>query len=323
MNEVRKVIIIGSGPAGYAEALYNARAALVPLVLAGGKWGGQLMLTTKVENWPGSNEGIMGPDLMEKMRQQAKKFGAEIVDKNVTAVDFSKRPFEIHLGGVPPAGGPPSEVYLAEAVIVATGAEAKMLEVGEEKFLGRGVSTCAVCDAPFYKDKITFVVGGGDAAMEEALALVKHAREVIIVHRRDQFRASQIMQDRVLKDHADKIKVIWDSQVAGVAGEENLTKIVVENVKTQAKQELAVDGLFIAIGHKPNTQIFKGQLELDKKGYLVTRWGDLGNFPTQTSVTGVFGAGDVVDFRYRQAVTAAGFGVMAALDAERWLEQQG
>ena len=153
--------------------------------------------------------------------------------------------------------------------------------------------------------------------------MVKHAREVIIVHRRDQFRASQIMQDRVLKDHADKIKVIWDSQVAGVAGEENLTKIVVENVKTQAKQELAVDGLFIAIGHKPNTQIFKGQLELDKKGYLVTRWGDLGNFPTQTSVTGVFGAGDVVDFRYRQAVTAAGFGVMAALDAERWLEQQG
>lgn len=309
---IRKVIIIGSGPAGYTAALYLARAKLAPLVLAGEKHGGQLMLTTDVENYPGFEAGILGPELMEKMRQQAVRFGAEIVDRDVTKVDLTQKPFKIHLGGVPTA--------TSEVVVIATGAESKLLDVpGEKELMGRGVSTCAVCDAPFYKDKVTFVVGGGDAAMEEALALVKWAAAVTIVHRGSEFRASKIMQDRVLVDNQEKIQVLWNSQVKAIKGQNKVEQIVVVNSQTGEKIELAAEGVFIAIGYKPATDIFKGQIELNEKSYVVV--GKNEKYPTMTSVPGVFAAGDVVDFRYRQAVTAAGMGCAAALDGQWWLER--
>lgn len=299
-----KLIIIGSGPAGYTAGIYAGRAGLNPLLFAGEKSGGQLMNTTMVENWPGAKDGVMGPKLMQDLREQAEKFGAKIVDKQVTKVDFSQRPFKVYT----------PEMYSTEAVIVAVGAESIRLNIpGEERLLGRGVAVCAVCDAPFYKDKKAVVVGGGDAAAEDALALTKFAKEVVLVVRRDELRASKIMQDRVKNN--PKIKILWKSQVTEILGENK-----VEAVQINKGKELPVDGVFLAIGHKPASEIFSGQLDLDEKGYLKTNF--MKDYPTMTNVAGVFGAGDVVDFRYRQAVTAAGMGCQAAIDAERWLENQ-
>lgn len=308
----KEVIIIGGGPAGYTAAIYLARAELKPLVFSGEKAGGQLMLTMKVENYPGFTEGIMGPKLMEEMRKQAEKFGAEMVDKNVTKVELGGEIKRVWVG---------EEVFEAEAVVMATGAKGRMLGIGEEKFLGRGVSTCAVCDAAFFKEKKVFVVGGGDSAMEDTLALTKFASEVGVIHRRDSLRASKIMQERVLKN--EKVKIWWDSVITGVKGEEVLSKIVIKNVKSGEEKEVEADGLFLAIGHVPETKLFEGQLNLDEKGFLEVKMYEEGvkieGYPTMTSVEGVFGAGDVVDFRYKQAVTAAGMGCQAALDVERYL----
>lgn len=322
MNE-REVIIIGAGPAGYSAAIYLARAALKPLMLAGEQAGGQLMLTTEVENFPGFKDGIQGPELMAEMRAQAEKFGAEIKDINVTRVDLSGRVKFIWTE---------DEEYQTRAVLVSTGAKAKMLGVGEERLLGRGVSTCAVCDAAFYQDKQVFVVGGGDAAMEDALALTKFADKVTLIHRRDEFRASKIMQERVLNN--DKVAVRRKCEVIETIGENKLEAIRVRNCDDGRIEEAAADGLFMAIGHTPVTELFLGQLEVDEKGYLKTAmiWPEmqsnpykkpaelwLKGFPTQTSKAGVFGAGDVVDFRYRQAITAAAMGTQAALDIEKLL----
>lgn len=328
--DTRKVIIIGSGPAGWAAATYASRAQLKPLVFAGERGGGQLMFTTEVENYPGFANGIMGPKLMMEMRSQAERFGAEIVDTNVTQVDFSKRPFSVWSG---------ERRELAEAVILATGAESLMLNIpGEAEYLGRGVSTCAVCDAAFYKEKNVYVVGGGDAAMEDALALTKFAASITMVHRKSEFRASKIMQKRVLEDHKGKVEVLWNSEVVEAMGDgTRLTKIKIKNQNGEIK-EVGADGLFLAIGHRPATEFLGGQVVLNQKGYVVTRLGldkqslelaqgNLGEngvlqFPTMTSVEGVFGGGDNVDFRYRQAITAAAMGTMAALDAEWWLERR-
>jgi thioredoxin reductase (NADPH) len=300
-------MIIGSGPAGLTAALYNARANLQPMLIEGLEAGGQLMLTTLVENYPGFRTGIDGPKLMEEMREQTLHFGAELVQGNVTAVDLRARPFAVTLGD--------GRSITAEALIIATGASAKWLEIGSDrKLAGRGVSTCATCDGYFFRQKPIAVVGGGDSAMEEALYLARLASKVTVIHRRDSLRASKIMQDKALKH--PKIDFIWDSEVADVRdvtrGEVN--EIVVRNLKTGSLTTLAVDGLFIAIGHIPNTSLFEGQLELDANGYIVTHQG------TRTNVPGVFAAGDVQDHVYRQAVTAAGTGCMAALDAERYLE---
>ncbi|MDP4030942.1 MAG: thioredoxin-disulfide reductase [Candidatus Beckwithbacteria bacterium] len=297
----KKLIIIGSGPAGYTAGVYAARAKLEPLILAGEIHGGQLMNTTVVENWPGSKAGIMGPALMAEMRDQAQKFGAEILDKNVTKVDFSKRPFMV-------------DDYLAEAVIITTGASSIRLDVpGEKEFFGRGVATCAVCDAPFYKDKVALVVGGGDSACEDALTLTKYARQVYLVVRRDALRASKIMAERVTTN--PKIKILWQSQVKQILGKTKVEAAVLVN-----GDKLVTDGVFLAIGHRPATEIFLGQINLDHKGYIIN--GASKDYPTMTNITGVFAAGDVVDHRYKQAVTAAGMGCMAALDAEKWLENK-
>lgn len=306
---IRKLIIIGSGPAGYTAGLYAARARLEPLILAGETHGGQLMNTTLVENWPGTKTGIMGPALMEEMREQAKKFGAEIIDKNVKVVDFSKRPFKV-------------DEYEAEAVIITTGASSIMLNVpGEKEFLGRGVATCAVCDAPFYKDKVAAVVGGGDSACEDALTLTKYAKQVYLIVRRDALRASKIMAERVSKH--PKIKIFWKTELKAVLGKQKVGAIEFKN-----GEKLAVDGVFLAIGHRPATAIFAGKLDLDEKGFIKTNLlypktgGWLNTYPTMTNIEGVFAAGDVVDHRYKQAVTAAGMGCMAAIDTEKWLESK-
>ena len=310
--EKKKVIIVGGGPAGYTAALYLARAQMKPLVLAGEKAGGQLMLTTKVENYPGFAEGIMGPELMGEMRKQAEKFGAEIVDKNVSKVELEGEVKRVWVG---------EEVYETGTVVISTGAKAKMLGVGEEQWLGRGVSTCAVCDAAFFKDKKVLVVGGGDAAMEDALALTRFASEVGVVHRRDELRASKIMQERVLKN--EKVKMWWKSVVVGVEGEGVLKRVKVKNVESGEEELVEVDGLFLAVGHVPETELFKDQVELDEKGFVKVRMYEEGmkteGYPTMTSVEGVFVAGDVADFRYKQAITAAGMGCQAALDVEKYL----
>ncbi len=301
-----KVIIIGSGPAGLTSAIYAARAGLEPLMIEGMEAGGQLMLTTDVENYPGFPDGVMGPEMMELFRKQAERFGTRILRSDVSKVDFSQRPFKIWVG---------DEVHEAEAVIVSTGASAQWLGVpGEEKLRGHGVSACATCDGFFFRDSEIVVVGGGDSALEEALFLTKFASKVTIIHRRDEFRASKIMADRVLSH--DKIEVRWNSVVEEVLGEDAVTGVLLRDVVTDETEELAVEGAFIAIGHTPNTSVFDGQLSLNEKGYLETFRN------TSTSVAGVFGAGDVVDFTYRQAITAAGMGCEAALDAERWLESQ-
>ncbi|HXV02711.1 MAG TPA: thioredoxin-disulfide reductase [Gaiellaceae bacterium] len=307
MNEsVREVIIIGGGPAGYTAALYAARANLEPLVIEGFQWGGQLMITSDVENYPGYPEGVLGPEMMKDFRRQAERFGAEFISDDVTRVDFSERPFKVYVG---------DEEYQAQAVIVTTGAEARKLGLESERTLqGRGVSYCAVCDAAFFRDKEIVVVGGGDSAMEEATFLTKFASRVTIVHRREDFRASPIMYDRAKAN--DKIEWITNAVVDEVVGNGVVTAVRLRDVNTDEITEIPADGLFVAIGHDPNTKLFRDWLELDDQGYILTHDG------TATNVEGVFAAGDVVDHTYRQAITAAGMGTMAALDAERWLTAQ-
>jgi len=306
----RKVVIIGSGPSGYTAAIYAARANLSPVMFTGIQSGGQLMLTTLVENYPGFVEGIDGPPLMETFQKQAERFGTEMIADDVTAVDFHSRPFKVTGGDV---------TIEAHTVVIATGASAKLLGLpNESALMGRGVSTCATCDGFFFKDQNIMVVGGGDSAIEEALYLSRLGRKVEVVHRRDALRASKIMQERAFKN--PKISFTWDTTVEDVldpaAG--RVTTVKLRNLKTGARWDAQVDGLFVAIGHQPNTVLFKGQLELHANDYIKVKPGT-----TQTSVPGVFAAGDVQDFTYRQAVTAAGTGCMAALEAERYLEAQG
>ena len=301
-----KVLIIGSGPAGLTAAIYAARADLGPLLIEGMQRGGQLMLTTDVENYPGFPDGIMGPELMDGMRKQAERFGTRIVSSDVTDVDLSERPFKVSVG---------ADVYEVESLIISTGASARWLGIpGEEKLRGYGVSACATCDGFFFRDREIAIVGGGDSAMEEALFLTKFASKVTIVHRRDEFRASKIMAQRAI-DHP-KIEVLWSTTVDEVLGDDLVTGLKVTDTQTGEQSVLPVEGFFLAIGHDPNTSIFQGQLELDVAGYVVTEAGS-----TTTSVAGVFAAGDVVDHYYQQAVTAAGMGCQAAIDVEHWLDQ--
>jgi len=305
-SEIRDVIIIGGGPAGYTAALYAARGNLRPLVFEGFSFGGQLMITSDVENYPGFVDGIMGPELMATMRSQAERFGAELVADDVTRVDFSQRPFRVEVG---------DQVHLARSVIVATGATARQLGLESERTLqGRGVSYCAVCDAAFFREKQVVVVGGGDSAMEEASFLAKFASKVTVVHRREEFRASKIMIDYARAK--DNVEFVTNAVVEEALGVENgkLTAVALRDTETGERTEIPADGLFVAIGHDPTTGLFTGILDMDDEGYLITQDGS-----TATNIDGVFAAGDVVDHIYRQAVTAAGMGCMAALDAERWL----
>jgi thioredoxin reductase (NADPH) len=307
-DDIREVIIIGGGPAGYTAALYAARARMQPLVFEGFSFGGQLMITSDVENYPGFRDGIMGPELMSVMRAQAERFGAELVSDDVTRVDFSERPFRVFVG---------DEQHRAWTVIVATGANARQLGLpGEIALQGRGVSYCAVCDAAFFKDKRVVVVGGGDSAMEEATFLSKYASSVTVVHRRDEFRASRIMVENARA--RDNVEFVLNAVVADVLGGEHgsVSGVRLRDTVTGEEREIPADGFFVAIGHDPATELFRGILDMDAAGYLLTRDG------TATNVDGVFAAGDVVDHVYRQAVTAAGMGCMAALDAERWLTHQ-
>jgi thioredoxin reductase (NADPH) len=317
-DDVREVVIIGSGPAGLTAAIYAARANLEPLVIEGepsstsDQPGGQLMLTTDVENFPGFPEGIMGPELMVRFREQAARFGAELITEKVSRVDLSARPFGIWVGD-PQAAEP---TYRAKSVIVSTGAKSLMLGLeAEQRLLGHGLSTCATCDGFFFRDHHIAVIGGGDSALEEAMFLTKFGESVTIVHRRDELRASKIMQDRALAN--DKIDFKWSSVVEDVLGETKVEGIVIRNVLTDEVETMPVTGVFVAIGHQPNTDLFKGQLEMEDTGYLVTQPGS-----TSTIVEGVFACGDVQDHTYRQAITAAGSGCQAAIDAERWLEAQ-
>jgi thioredoxin reductase (NADPH) len=310
LSRIHDVIILGAGPAGYTAALYSARAALKPLLISGYQPGGQLTITTEVENYPGFREAIMGPELMERMRDQAVHHGTEMVLAEAERVDFAARPFKVWADGT---------LYEAKAIIVATGATARLLGIpSEQKFMGFGVSACATCDGPFYKGRRVMVVGGGDTAMEEATYLTRLCSEVIVVHRRDTLRASKIMQERALAN--PKIKFVWDSEVAEVLGTDapqKITGVKLRNLKTGAISEHPIDGLFIAIGHQPNTAFLKGQIAMDARGYLSIEPGS-----SRTGIPGVFAAGDVADATYRQAVTAAGSGCMAAIDAERWLEAE-
>jgi thioredoxin reductase (NADPH) len=309
MSETYDVVIVGSGPAGYTAALYAARANLDVLVFQGFEVGGQLMLTSDVENYPGYRDGVMGPEMMDDFEAQAARFGAKMRPENVERVDLSERPFKLWAEGE-------EEPVLARTVAIATGAKARWLGLpGEQRLMGRGVSGCATCDGFFFKDKQVAVVGGGDTAMEEALFLSKFAGEVLIIHRRDEFRASKIMLERAKKN--PKITFITNTVVQDVLGEESVEGIRIENLETGEERELEMDGFFAAIGHAPATGIFEGQVEMDEGGYILQKEN------TMTSVPGVFAAGDVSDKRYRQAVTAAGDGCRAAIDAERWLEEQG
>ncbi|MBV8695368.1 MAG: thioredoxin-disulfide reductase [Chloroflexi bacterium] len=307
MAKTYGVIVIGSGPAGYTAAIYAARSNLSVLMFQGYHVGGQLMLTSEVENYPGYEEGILGPEMMDKFEQQARRFGTEMIAEDVTEVDFSHRPFVVKSD----AGE-----YRAKAIIIATGASAKWLGLANEKRLqGRGVTACATCDGFFFKNKDVIVVGGGDTAMEEATFLTRYVNHVTIVHRRDTFRASKIMQDRARKN--PKISFLMDTEIVDLLGDDAVTSVQVRNVKSGEEQKLPVQGVFMAIGHQPNTHLFKGTLNMDAAGYII---------PveyTMTNIPGVFAAGDVTDHRYRQAVTAAGDGCRAAIDMERWLESQG
>ncbi len=303
---IEDVIIIGSGPAGLTAAIYAARANLKPLMIEGEEVGGQLMTTTDVENWPGEPEGIQGPALMEKTRKQAARFGTRFISQNVTKVDLSKRPFTVFIR---------DKEYKAKSLIISTGASAQYLGLPNEKrLLGRGVSACATCDGAFFKNQEVAIIGGGDTAMEEANFLTRFATKVYVVHRRDSFRASKIMADRVMKNA--KIEIIWNHELLDVLGDTGVTGIKIKNVNTGEVTERPLHGVFIAIGHKPNTSVFKGLLKMNETGYLITE-----PRSTYTSVEGVFAAGDVQDHVYRQAITAAGTGCMAAMDAERWLEK--
>lgn len=305
------VAIIGSGPSGLTAAIYTTRGAASTLILGGEIWGGQLMLTTEVDNFPGFPQGILGPKLMGEMRAQAERFGAEFIGKNATSIDIQKKPFEIKVG---------EEIYFANSIIIATGAETLWLDVpGIQKLIGRGVSSCAPCDAPFFKGKKVAVVGGGDSAMEEADVLTKYASEVTIIHRRDTFRASAAMQEKIKSN--PKVKIVWDTEVVGVNGESKLESLSLRNnaitdgKKTNETSELTLDGLFVAIGHKPGSGIFKGVIETDERGFIKIAEG------SKTNVPGVFVAGDVHDFRYKQAVTAAGYGCQAAMDVLNFLAE--
>ena len=319
--DVRNVIIIGSGPAGLTAAIYTARANLAPLVLEGepsstsDQPGGQLMLTTEVENFPGFPDGVMGPELMTSFREQALRFGAELETVKVSRVDLSSRPFGVWVGD-PDA---PEPTYRGNTIIVSTGAKALMLDLpNEQRLIGYGVSTCATCDGFFFREQDIVVVGGGDSAIEEANFLTKFAASVTLVHRRDSLRASKIMQERAFNN--PKIRFLWNHVVTDVLGDTKVSGVQVRNVLTDEVSTLDVTGIFVAIGHQPNTDLFKGQLDMEDTGYLVT---GLGTGATSTNVEGVFACGDVQDHTYRQAITAAGSGCMAAIDAERWLESQG
>lgn len=302
---VRNVVIIGSGPAGLTAAIYAARANLSPLVIEGTEAGGQLMLTTMVENYPAFPEGLLGPDLIKLTRSQAERFGTDFLRGDVTRVDLSRRPFTVNVFD--------QEPIETQTLILASGASARLLGLpSERKLMGHGASTCATCDGYFFRGKEVVVVGGGDSALEEAIFLTKFATKVSVIHRRDKLRASKIMQDRARTN--PKIAFIWDTAVEEIVGQEVVQGVRLKNVKTRQATEMKCDGIFIAIGHEPNTQLFFGQIEMDEKGYIITRSG------TETSVPGVFAAGDVQDHRYRQAITAAGSGCMAAMDAERYLE---
>ena len=309
MPQLHNVIILGSGPAGYTAAIYAARANLKPLLFTGLQPGGQLTITTDVENYPAFPDGILGPELMDKFRAQAARFGTEIVDSLVERVDFSRRPFRVWSDGVE---------HEARSVIVATGASAMLLNIpSETQFMGFGVSACATCDGFFFRGKRVIVVGGGDTALEEATFLTRFCTDVYLVHRRDQLRGSKIMQERARAN--DKIHFLWNTEIAEVTGvkDKHVTGVKLRDTKSGAITEMAIDGVFIAIGHRPNTEFLQGQLPLDPKGYLMVKPGT-----SYTTVAGVFAAGDVFDSVYRQAVTAAGSGCMAAIDAERWLEAQ-
>lgn len=295
--------IIGSGPSGLTAAIYTTRGALSTIILGGFSWGGQLMLTTEVDNFPGFPEGIMGPELMEKMKAQALRFGAEFKYENVTSVDFSQKPFKLKTD---------TQEILANSVIIATGAETLWLNVPNEKeLIGRGISSCAPCDAPFFKEKEVLVIGGGDSAMEEALVLTKYAKHVTIVHRREEFRASKAMQEKVFAN--EKISIEWNLEVQEVIGKDKFEGIKVKNNQTNEEKELKADGMFVAIGHKPTSKIFEGLVELDEKGYILAKDG------AKTNIEGVFVSGDIHDHQYRQAITAAGYGCMAGMEAVNYI----
>jgi thioredoxin reductase (NADPH) len=303
-QNVHELIIVGGGPAGYTAALYAARADLAPLVIEGFQWGGQLMITSDVENYPGYSDGVMGPEMMADFRRQAERFGAEYVTDDVTKVDFSEQPLRVWVG---------DDEYAARAVVIATGASARWLGIeSEEKHKGRGVSACATCDASFFRAKDVYVVGGGDSAFEEALFLTKFATQVHLLHRRNEFRASKIMVDRA--EQNEKLDFVLNAVVEEIIGDEKVQGLKLRNTITDEVWEVPADGLFVAIGHDPNTALFKDQLDHDEGGYLITKAGS-----TETNIAGVFAAGDVQDHTYRQAVTAAGSGCMAALDAEKFL----
>ncbi len=302
--ELYDVIIIGSGPAGMTAGIYAGRARMKTLIIAGEESGGQLMLTKDVENFPGFEDGILGPDLMDNIEKQAKRFGAEFILRNATGIDFSSKPFKVFVG---------DEMYQANSVIIATGASARWLGLeSESRLRGKGVSVCATCDAPFFKDKKAVVVGGGDTAMEEALALSRFASQIKVVHRRDALRASKILQERAFAH--PKIGFIWNSKVEEILGKDKVEGARLRNIKSNEECQIACDAVFVAIGHEPNTGIFKGQINMDMRGYIVS------TDETKTNIPGVFVAGDARDFRYRQAITAAGSGCKAALDAQRYLE---
>ncbi len=304
-ENVRNLIIIGSGPAGLTAAIYASRALLNPLVIAGRTPGGQLMITSEVENFPGFPEGVMGPDLMVKMREQATKFGTDFLDDDVTSVDFGRRPFELKVG---------ERTLKAKTVIVATGASALWLGIESEKrFMGKGVSGCATCDGAFFRNMPLAVIGGGDSAMEEALFLTRFASSITVIHRRDELRASKIMAKKAREN--GKITFVWDSVVKEIVGDKTVSGVQIRNVKTGEERTLDVKGVFVAIGHRPNTEIFKGQLPLDEKGYIKLKEG------SRTEVEGIFASGDVHDHRYRQAITAAGWGCVSAIDAQKYLEE--